>query len=134
MDTDWLLFSGNNLGILNQQFDYTSNLVLLNISSSDVTSIGETAMETIVNNIKTFDIRRNKLKTLPKTITKVPKGNNLWISDNPYECHCDMIWMKDWLLNTQSVMDKENVTCSGGKVKGKVLKHVTLHPCTRECS
>ena len=28
--------------------------------------------------------------------------------------------MKDWLMDTTSVLDKENVTCSGSKVKGEI--------------
>ena len=44
---------------------------------------------------------------------------NLWLSNNPYECNCDMLWMKDWLVDTGNVMDKENVTCSGNGIKGE---------------
>ena len=27
--------------------------------------------------------------------------------------------MKDWLMDTKTVMDKENINCSGHKVKGE---------------
>ena len=77
-------------------------------------------MEVIMQNVKSLDVRKNKLKILPKLITKVNKTNKLWISDNPYECNCDMLWMKDWLVGTGNGIDKENVTCSGGKVKGEI--------------
>ena len=119
-DTDWLFLSGNNLGSLNEAPDYLKNISLLDISSSKIEEIDETVMEVIMHNVKSLDIRSNKLKTLPKSITKRNETNKLWISDNPYECNCDMIWMKDWLMDTTSVLDKENVTCSGSKVKGEI--------------
>ena len=88
--------------------------------SSLITEIDETVMAVIVKSVKILDIRGNKFKNLPESIAKVNKTNKLWISDNPYECNCDMIWMKDWLMDTTSVLDKENVTCSGSKVKGEI--------------
>ena len=118
-DTDHLLLSGNNLGSLNEAPDYLNNITLLDLSSNNIKEIGETVMEVIDENVKSLDIRGNNLKTLPKSITKANKTNKLWISDNPYECNCDMIWMKDWLTDNENVIDKKNVTCSGSKVKGE---------------
>ena len=87
-----------------------------------------------MNNIKSLDLRRNKLKNLPKSISKANKTNKLWISNNPYECNCDMLWMKDWLVGAKNVKDKENVMCSAGKGKGKIhyLKNcfIILHQHT----
>ena len=117
-DTDWLLLSGNNLGSLNKNPDYINNITLLNMSSSNINEIDETVMEVIIHTIKILDIKKNKLKNLPKSITKGKKTNKLWISNNPYECNCDMLWMKDWLASTENVMDKKNVTCYSSKIKG----------------
>ena len=58
-----------------------------------------------------------------RVIPRQNKTSKLWISDNPYECNCDMLWMKDWLMDNENVMDKKNVTCSGSKVKGKAHIH-----------
>ena len=77
-------------------------------------------MEIIMYNVKSLDIRKNKLRTLPKSIVETNKTKKLWISDNPYACNCDMLWMKDWLTNTENVVEKKNVTCSGKAVKGKI--------------
>ena len=128
-DTDWLLLSGNTLGSLNKAPDYLKNITLLDLSSNNITDIDETVMEIIMYNLKSLDIRKNKLRTLPKSIKKGEKTNELWISDNPYECDCDMIWIKDWLIDTTSVQDKENVTCSTSKMKGKVnsIKLITYN-------
>ena len=119
-DTDQLLMSGNNLGSLNKAPDYLRNMSLLNISSSNITIIDETVMKVIVKNVRSLDIRKNKLKNLPKSIAKANKTSKLRISDNPYECNCDMIWMKDWLTTNDNVMDKKNVTCSASKLKGEI--------------
>ena len=90
------------------------------MSSSNINEIDETVMEVIIHNVKILDIRKNKLKNLPKSITKGKKTNKLWISDNPYECNCDMLWMKDWLIDTENVVDKKHVKCFGSKGKGKM--------------
>ena len=76
-------------------------------------------MECIIQNVKDLDISGNNLKEIPKIITKDNKTNKMWISYNPYECNCDMLWMKDWLTETEKVMDKNNVTCSGREEKGE---------------
>ena len=119
-DTDWLLLSGNNLGSLNKVPDYLKNITLLDLSSSYITEIDETLMKVIVRSVKHLDIRGNNLKEIPQTITKANNITKLWISNNPYECNCDMMWMKDWLIDAENVTDKKNVTCSSNKIKGKI--------------
>ena len=71
-------------------------------------------MQIIVKNVRHLDIRGNNLKEIPKTITQTNNATKMWISDNPYECNGDMLWMKNWLTKTESVVDKENVKCSTG--------------------
>ena len=82
--------------------------------------IDNTVMKVIVHHVKSFDIRNNKLKSLPKSISKTNKTNKLWISHNPYECNCDMLPMKDWLTDNKNVQDKDNVTCSDNGKKGEI--------------
>ena len=113
--------SGNNLGSLNKAPDYLENITLLNLSSSNIYEINENVLNVITQSVKSLDIRNNKLRTLPQSISisKAIKTNEMWISGNPFECNCDMLWMKDWLLDTPFVQDKKNVTCSESKVKGE---------------
>ena len=115
-DTDWLLLPENNFGPLKNSPDYLKNITLLDLSSSNIIDIDKNVLEAIIKDVKHLDIRGNKLRSLPQTITKANITNKLWISNNPYECNCDMIWMKDWLMDTKNVMDKDNVTCSTGKI------------------
>ena len=118
-DTDWLLLSGNNLGSLTKAPDYLDNINLLDVRSSHINEIDAKVMETILKSVKHLDIRGNNLKVLPRTITKANNMTKLWISDNPYKCHCDMLWMKKWLNGATNVEDKGKVTCSTGKVTGE---------------
>ena len=118
--TDWLLLSGNNLGSLRKAPQQLSNIKILNLSSSKIDEIDGTVMVVFVKNAKYLDIRGNNLKTIPETIKKAKNTTKLWISDNPYQCNCDMLWMKNWLLATENVVDKKNVICSGSKMKSKI--------------
>ena len=124
-DTDWLLLSGNNLGSLNKVPDYLKNISLLNLSSSNIRNIDEEFIDAIIKGVKHLDISGNKLKTIPLTIKKANNVTKIWISNNPYECNCDMLWMKDWLVGTKIVVDRENVTCSGSKLKGEI-SHIDI--------
>ena len=117
-DTDWLLLSGNNLGFLNKAPDYLNRITLLNLSPSNLIDTDETVMRMIIKNTRNMDIRGNKLKSVPRIIVHSRNNSKLWISGNRYECNCDMLWFKDWLMNNPSVQDKENVTCSTDKLKG----------------
>ena len=119
-DTDWLLLSGNTFGSLNEAPDYLNNITLLDLISSEITAIGDTVMGITAKSVKHLDIRKNQLKTLPQTIRNVNGSSKFWISDNPYECNCEMTWMKNWLMDTINIQDKDNVICSEGKMKGKV--------------
>ena len=117
-DTDCFLLSGNNLGSLNKAPDYLENISLLNLSSSNITEIDAKTMAIMIKYIRHLDIRRNNLRDLPQTIKMINGINELYISENPYQCNCDTLWMKDWLTNASYVTDRDNVTCSNGKLKG----------------
>ena len=125
-DTDWLLLSGNSLGSLNKAPDYLNNITLLNLSSSNIEYIEEKVIKVIPKSGMRVDIRGNKLKTLPRAIASMNGSTKLWISDNPYDCNCDTLWMKNWLINNKNVQDKYNVVCSTGKMKGEII-YVDYH-------
>ena len=105
--------------------DYLRNITLLDLSSNNITQIDETVMKVIVEHVKSLDIRGNKMHTLPRTITNINGTSKLWISNDPYECNCEMLWMKDWLIDATNVMDKKNVTCSSNRINGKERHIIT---------
>ena len=118
--TDWLLLTGNNLGSLQKPMDYFSSISVLNLSASQVISVDEIVMEAILKNVQQLDLRGNKLKILPQIIMKAQNTTKLWLSENPFECNCDMIWMRDWLFNTSNIMDRKKVNCSTRTGEGNV--------------
>ena len=118
--TNWILASGNNLGDIHLVETYMENVTHLNISNSHVSHITDVAIKFILTNIKTFDLSSNALEILPRSIMETNNDTKLWISDNPYDCNCDMMWMRDWLVITTGVLDKENVICAKGKMIGSM--------------
>ena len=100
--------------------DYFSKISVLNLSSSEVISVDEIVVEAILINVQQLDLRGNRLKILPKSIMKAKNTTKLWLSENPFECNCDMVWMRDWLVGTSNIMDKENINCSLKTLEGNV--------------
>ena len=94
--TDHLLLSGNNLGSFNKAPGYLVNVTLVDLRSSKIREIDEKVMKVMIKSVKYLDISRNNLTEIPQIITKASNISKLWISENPFECNCDMMWMKDW--------------------------------------
>ena len=116
-NTDWLEAIGNNFKDITTVESYFTELGVLNLSSSNITSIISDVMTSMLKNTKGLSLDNNNLKYLPKTITQAKNQTRLFISKNPYECNCDMLWMRDWLMGA-FVLDSRHVTCATGKMKG----------------
>ena len=95
------------------------NITYLDLSNSKVSYITERAMTCMLRNMKALDLTKNMLEDLPRAITK-SNNTKLWISNNCYDCNCDMMWMRDWLVKATNVMDKEEVVCRKGKMIGNM--------------
>ena len=127
-DTDWLLLSGNSLGEINNNVNYLSEIETIDISSSEVQSIENDIIASMVKAKLFLDIRNNRLTSLPRAIVGVKNTTELWISNNPCECNCDMMWMRVWLIKATNVEDRENVTCATGQMKGRCKNVPVLKP------
>ena len=117
-NTDWLLLSGNYLGDIQETMDYLSEFNHLDMSSGHLDGISDNVMKAITTNTKFFDVSNNNLTNLSSIIKDMGDDTELRLSNNPFGCNCDMVWMKDWLIEAKNVIDKENITCSNGKFKG----------------
>ena len=93
-------------------------IVYMDMSSSSIEAISSDVMDALLENTLYLNISNNSLKVLPETITASANYTELWISGNPYDSSCDVMWMRDWLVEATHVMDKENVTCNTGVMKG----------------
>ena len=128
-ETDSVILAGNNLGDLSTVENYLYKVKSIDMSSSNVQSITDDVMTAMLTNVKHVDISNNSLTFLPRTITDVKNRTQLMIGNNPYECNCDMMWMRDWLVQATNVIDKENAICAAGNIKGgeNTNLHVDLH-------
>ena len=105
--TEQLLLSGNNIGNIDRVEKYIENIIYLDLNKSRVSSVSDDAKNLMLQNLKTLNLANNILEILPRSITKAKNDTKLWISNNPYDCNCDMMWMRDWLVKATNVMDKE---------------------------
>ena len=119
LGTDWVILTGNNLGQISM-VTWLSNVTHIDLSFSNVTAISNDVMSKLVkNNKKYLSIARNNLKYVPREIEGAGNGTELWIGGNPYECNCDMLWMRDWLVSTTAVRDRDDAVCNTGNMKGR---------------
>ena len=117
--TNWLSVKGNYLKNTIEERSYLMGLTGLDMSSSNIVRIDKSVIREMTKTVKYLDISKNKLQYLPKEIKDTNNMTKLWISNNPYTCNCDMVWMRDWLLDAENIMDKENVKCHSGKWNGE---------------
>ena len=117
-DTDWLIIPGNNLGVIQTAPSYLSRIKHPDLSSSNVEEISDQVLNAVMNNIQYLDISNNNLKKLPNTVAFMTNLTDLRISNNPYDCNCDMTWMRDWLVQAEHVMERENIKYAMGTWKG----------------
>ena len=98
------------------------HLSKLEINSNNTTSITPELIDLFNEdeNLKYFDVSKNNLKTLPQDIQNVTSLRKLLIHGNQFQCECDNVWMKDWILrNTDLIDNYKTIECeyATGKVK-----------------
>ena len=120
LQTNCILTSGNSFGSIQRVEKYMENITHLDLSNSRVSGITDGAMRSILVNLKTFNLSNNILKSLPLSIRETDNNTKLWISNNSYDCNCDMMWMRVWLVKATNVMDKEEIVCASGKMIGNM--------------
>ena len=96
-----------------------SNVTYIDLNISNVTAISGDIMTKLLKNKTYLNIAKNSLKYLPWEIEGAGNGTELWIGGNLYECNCDMLWMRDWLVTASAVRDRDHAVCTTGKMKGQ---------------
>ena len=119
--TNWILASGNKLGNIDEVAKYMENITYLDLSNSQVSGIADDVMRSMLKNLETLKLANNAIEVLPPSIMEANNDAELWISNNSYDCNCDMMWMRDWLVKATNVMDKEQVLCRKGKMVGTYM-------------
>ncbi len=128
-NTEQLVMIGNNLGnltFINKAFTFMKTIDLRRSNVQKITSEALDAFSTKTN-----------VHQLPNKQEASVIQTKLWLSNNPFICNCDMMWMKDWLQNATNVLDRENVTCGPGEWNGNCKQFMMLSiqtwPSLRMC-
>ena len=122
--TDHFILSNNILHSLCETPSVFENLKILELPRNFINHISEDFLETIKkSNIEKLDLSGNKLTRLSQTFKLLKPIKMLSLSDNPFICDCEMLWMSDWLANftsagTKIIKNYENITCHSGKMIG----------------
>ena len=96
--TDYLNLSKNNINVLDGNQNYTRTIFGIILSNNTISDIKDEFLENLENGkIEVLDLRNNSLKRLPHKITNLSTLREIWLSNNPFVCDCDMLWMKNWM-------------------------------------
>ncbi len=118
-DTEQLILVGNHLEILDFVSKGFKHLKVIDLQRNNISHIGSQTLKSLLSLADNVVLLNNNLQKVSPAI-QTNLATQIWLANNPYECNCDMMWMRDWLQNASNVKDKENVTCAGGKWNGKI--------------
>ncbi len=121
-DTEQLVMDGNNLDNLWKIRADFRDMKIIDLKQSNIHQISVEAFKVLCSKAKMLKLSGNNIKQLPSFLRTTNNETQLWLSNNPYECNCDMMWMSDWLQNATNVMDRDSITCGTGKWNGKLSK------------
>ena len=122
--TTYLIAKSNHIPYL-QWSESLEAILHFDFQNSSVRQISNDFFSEIKSkNITTFlNLANNNLKTLPITL----KGTNfseVYLTGNPVDCNCDMLWFANWLNTTKPqsesriVTDYKRIVCAGGRWNG----------------
>ncbi len=116
--TEQLIMTGNNLENLDSVAENFPNVKKLDFNRSNIKTISGEAMKLFLLKSSMLYLSNNKLKIIPSLVQAKEYNTKVWLSENPFDCNCDMMWMRDWVQNTTNVMGKEDIVCASGKWEG----------------
>ncbi len=117
--TEQLIMTGNNLGSLESAEKNVSLVKIFDFHGSNITDVSDQVCKIILSNADSINLSGNKLRSVSCLLKVAKLRTKLLLSNNPFDCNCDMMWMRDWLQNASNVMNKENITCSTERWEGK---------------
>ncbi len=126
-NTDRIILTRTNITHLCISFPYFNQLSSLSIVSSRLTRICDDTLGDILNSqtLKQLDVSKNNIHHFSTVWMKKSRIlDQIWLSGNPAECGCDMIWMADWLENATTrsgsrlVKDYRDLACSSQTKNG----------------
>ncbi|XP_060064121.1 protein slit-like [Ylistrum balloti] len=89
---------------------YTEKIQTLDLQGNGLQTIEPLAIRETPN-LKFMDLKNNNLKSLPNTMQKIVfEMTNL--SNNPFVCDCDMIWMGGWIKRSPVFTFGRDMKCT----------------------
>ena len=131
--TDWLIVSENHISSLNQEILQTSffpYLTKLDISGNRLDNISNVfdVFTCCSSRLSSLDISNNNLTTLPRMCQNISSLRSFRLSENPLQCNCEIMWMKDWLNNSDIVDDPMNISCTMPEPLGAEIRIIDMNP------
>ena len=121
--TNELVVYKTNLTNLCQVVPYISSLSFLDVRRNNISKICKSFAQNLGYNLVENKNRSSQLR-------------RVMLSENPFSCNCDIIWMIKWLSNFTTeerhvIADYRNIKCSGGLMNGKHI--YLLNPIDMGC-
>ena len=114
--TYYLEFSANNITELYGSQSYLRNILGLNLKNGAINSVSENILNTLARGrIQILDLSNNNIQILPQAIKHIDSIIDIGLSQNPFVCNCETIWMKDLLITfNESRGELLRVKCNNG--------------------
>ena len=134
-DTDWLIMSKNNMSSLQcKEIKHFHSLSRLDLKDNKLEQLPEDFVEYLSKqySLMSLDISNNKLKTIPRNVEKVKFLTKLSLAGNRFQCNCNNMWMKNWLINSREYVQNYNtVHCQ--LESGRRMPYVQLTDADLTC-
>lgn len=118
-----LFLSHNRLGVLRGDVNLT-DIVYIDLTFNNMRFIDRQAWELLLT-VPVVLLSDNTLETLPWSDQNMSITLNITLSNNTFQCTCDNILFKDWLMeHFDKIYDAFNISCANGPLQGLPMLEV----------
>ena len=130
-ETSWLVAKDSKIEHLQWSEESRRNLQqmkYINFANSSISSIDPNFFLKLstLGKIRYLNLADNKLKSFNKNIKKSGLLEEIYLSGNPIDCTCGILWFVKWLsYDTKIVKDLQSIRCVGGEWDGAQVYRLT---------